>query len=118
MARKRHTRSLRRIPPQRERPLAGQIVQLCSLPRRHVGLSEVHLRLSKARRVISELPKSTVAVEAQDAAHAVRHMVVIDVFRIRAFTDRTNATLILDERVNLLCSNSVAMLQVVVTRAP
>jgi hypothetical protein len=118
MARKRHTRSLRRIPPQRERPLAGEIVQLCSLPRRHVGLSEGHLRLSKARRVISELPKSTVAVEAQDAAHAVRHMVVIDVFRIRAFTDRTNATLILDERVNLLCSNSVAMLQVVVTRAP
>ena len=66
---------------------------------------------------VAELSEPTVAVEAEDAAHKTRLVIVVDVVRRSALADRAPVPLRLDQRVDLVGADAVAMLQVVVPRA-
>jgi hypothetical protein len=58
-------------------------------------------------RVVAELAKTTVAVEAQYPAHPSGSMIVVQVLRIGGATDRAEAALFGQELVELLLPDAV-----------
>jgi hypothetical protein len=92
----RHAQSLRRTPPQRAGPLPGRSGEPADFCRTLLGVFDVERGAVKPMRIVSELAQSAIAVEAEDAPHATRHMIVVDVLRIGLGADRASATLATD----------------------
>src|SRR5262249_8285739 len=65
----RHGCSLRRTPPQRDRPLLGELCEPIEFPRTLRRVFYVERGAVEPLGVITELPEPPVAVEAQDPAH-------------------------------------------------
>jgi hypothetical protein len=67
--------------------------------------------------IVSELTESAVAVEAEDAPHLVRCMIVIDMLGIRPTAHCTDATLFRYQRVDVRRADPVSTQEVVVATA-
>jgi hypothetical protein len=83
------------------------------LPR---GSSQIRDRLGQMGRVVAELTKTTVAVEAQYAAHPSGAMIVVQVLRIGSAADRADAVLLGEKLVELLLPDAVTPLSTLATR--
>jgi hypothetical protein len=83
-----------------------------------MGLLDIQLGPCEPIRVIGELPQPPVAVEAQDAANAVRRVIVIDVLGIGLATNRADTALVADHFVDFGSADTIATLQVVMPIAP
>jgi hypothetical protein len=75
---------------------------------------EIELGADESFRIVAELAEPPVAVETQDAAHTVGLVVVINVLRVGLPTDRTDATLVANHFIDLIRTDAIAMLQVIV----
>jgi hypothetical protein len=79
------------------------------------GAIEVQRGADQPVTVIAELTEAAVAVEAENSAHFAGPMIVVDVFGIWSQTHDTDATLRLDELIELVGTDAVSTLQVIVT---
>ncbi|SCF13271.1 hypothetical protein GA0070607_5926 [Micromonospora coriariae] len=84
------------------------------LPR---GSSQVRDRPGQPHGTVTELAKTTVAVEAEYPAHPSGAMIVVQMLRVRAAADRADPALLGQELVKLLLPHAVAPPQVVFTTA-
>src|SRR4051794_38382644 len=84
------------------------------LPR---GSSQVRDRPGQPRGTVTELAKTTVAVEAEYPAHPPGAMIVVQMLRVGSPADRAHATLFGEQLVELLLPHAVALTQVVLTIA-
>jgi hypothetical protein len=95
---KRHALSLRRTPPQRERPLLGELCEVLDISG---GIVHVRRSAIEALRIVAELAKAAVAVKAQDSAHATSAVIVIDVLGSRFLADRAHIALMPNQILDL-----------------
>jgi hypothetical protein len=106
---RRHTRSLRRTPPQRPDPLLGELRRTRSLSRARVRPVEVELGPHEPIHVVPELPQPAIAVEAQNPADPTCRVFVVHVVRVRPVADRAHPTLIADQLIDVISADAVAM---------
>jgi hypothetical protein len=76
-------------------------------------LLDIQLRACEPFGVIFELSEPPVAVEAQDAADAVRRVIVINVLRIRSPANGADASLVASHFVDFRSADAITTLQVV-----
>jgi hypothetical protein len=74
--------------------------------------SEVRHRVHERVDRVAELAETTVAVEAQDPAHGAAVVGVIDVLGRFPAADRAHATLLRDQRIEVVRADAVTPLQV------
>ena len=79
---------------------------------------EVRDRVPDPHRVVSELSQSRVTRPTEDRSDATGAVVVIHVGRVGAPAYRTDSTLFLDQRLDILCADAIPPGQVIVARIP
>jgi hypothetical protein len=75
---------------------------------------DVERRAVQPLRVVAELPQSAVAVEAQNASHTTRRVIVINMVRPGSLADGARTALLTDQVFDVGCTEAVAPFQVIV----
>jgi hypothetical protein len=80
--------------PQRAGPFPGGSGEPADVRRTLLEVFDVERGAVKPLRIVAELTQPAVAVEAQDASDATRHVIVVDVLGVRPIADGAHIALL------------------------